>query len=119
LRSSSKKTVLYTVSHLGAQSIPIRATFGAGWPAAADANTNSPIRMIGSVAAQDSAYFQQYRAMAQGVDLGAGHRIDLDQTLLGGRPSLMSGWGQSEKSGRSTGKSALPPTPDIALHRAN
>jgi len=27
--------------------------------------------------------------------------------------------GQSEKSGRSTGKSALPQTPDMALHRAN
>ena len=27
--------------------------------------------------------------------------------------------GQTEKSGRSTGKSALPPTPDMALHRAN
>jgi hypothetical protein len=33
------------------------------------------------------------------------------------------GWalhpGQSEKSGRSTGRSALPPTPDMALHRKN
>jgi hypothetical protein len=29
---------------------------------------------------------------------------------------LTSELGQSEKSGRSTGKSALPPTPDMALH---
>jgi hypothetical protein len=27
--------------------------------------------------------------------------------------------GQTEKSGRSTGWSALPPTPDMALHRAD
>src|SRR5674476_954928 len=26
---------------------------------------------------------------------------------------------QTEKSGRATGRSALPPTPDMALHRAN
>jgi len=30
-----------------------------------------------------------------------------------------SAWGQSEKSGRSTGRSALLPTPDMALHREN
>ena len=27
--------------------------------------------------------------------------------------------GQTEKSGRSNGGAALPPTPDMALHRAN
>jgi hypothetical protein len=31
----------------------------------------------------------------------------------------MSELGQSEKSGRSTGRSALLPTPDMALHREN
>jgi hypothetical protein len=31
----------------------------------------------------------------------------------------MSESGQSEKSGRSTGRSALPPTADVAFHRAN
>ena len=31
----------------------------------------------------------------------------------------MSELGQTEKSGRSTGRSALPPTPDMSLHRAN
>ena len=30
----------------------------------------------------------------------------------------MSELGQSEKSGHSTGRSALPPTPDMASHRA-
>jgi hypothetical protein len=33
--------------------------------------------------------------------------------------SRMSVPGQSEKSGRSTSKSVLTPTPDIALRRAN
>jgi hypothetical protein len=33
--------------------------------------------------------------------------------------SLMPALGQSEKPGRSTGKSALPLTPDMAWHRAN
>src|SRR5438034_11226222 len=32
-------------------------------------------------------------------------------------PLVVSGWGQTEKSGRSTGRSALPPTPDMFLHR--
>src|SRR6266699_1092968 len=31
----------------------------------------------------------------------------------------MSAMGQTEKSGHSIGRSALPPTPDMALHRAN
>jgi hypothetical protein len=33
--------------------------------------------------------------------------------------STTSALGQTEKCWRSTGRSALPPTPDIALHRAN
>lgn len=36
-----------------------------------------------------------------------------------GGQRLRSALGQSEKPGRSAGKSGLPPTLDIALHRAN
>jgi hypothetical protein len=62
------------------------------------------------------------------VDDGASERGGARDSRRGNRAraqsqlcpwSPMSETGQTEKSGRSTGRSALPPTPDVALHCAN
>src|SRR6267143_2421229 len=55
--------------------------------------------------------------------ISSDHRVDADRPRLravfGGGKTFLHSLGQTEKSGRSTGRSALPPPPDMALHRAN
>ena len=55
--------------------------------------------------------------------IGSADRVEVHHARLlavvGVRKTFRHGLGQTEKSGRSTGRSALPPTPDMALHRAN
>src|SRR6185436_9678696 len=59
----------------------------------------------------------QRRAKALG--LGSRFVRSGTESVVGIFALRMSAWGQSEKSGRPTGRSPLLPTPDVALHREN